>query len=216
MRRWVSVGFLLGALSLGSTLDAQSDAASESPLAVGVQSLSFNVTGDGTGSFGYWRMRSERTNVGLEIGFGGEQTWSTFNAESGNESDQSTTRVAVSVGPRFRRYTDVGQRVSPFVQTGASVGFGYQRSEHSPGSGGGGEVVQSGHSVELNGSLGIGAEWFPLSRVSLSGYTGVNAGAAYATSKTSHSSANGWRLRAGTFTTGLSFRIYFIPGTVLW
>ena len=212
MRRSVSVGFLLGALSLGSTLEAQSDAASESPLAVGVQSLSFN----GTGSFGYWRMRSERTNVGWEIGFGAEQAWSTFETELGNESEQSTTNVAVSVGPSVRRYTDVGQRVSPFVQTGASVGYGYQRSQHSPGRGSAAEVVQSAHSIVFNGSLGIGAEWFPLSRVSLSGYTGVNAGALYATSERSDNSANMWSLRAGTFTTALSFRIYLIPGTVLW
>jgi hypothetical protein len=212
MRRSASVGlFFATVLSLSTTLQAQVVDGAESPLAAGVQSLSFHLSGSGTGSFGYWRMRSERMNLGWEIGLEANQSWGRHESATGNESTQSATGAVVTVGPRFRRYIETQHRVVPFVQTGASVGYSFGRSEAEQD--GSASREESGHSGLLEGSLGLGAEWFPTSRVSVSGYTGMNTGVRYSTRNGSGDSSSMWGLRAGTFTSGLSFRIYLMPGS---
>jgi hypothetical protein len=215
MRRSASVGVFLGMLlSLSSTVRAQERDPVESPLAAGVRSLSFHLSGSGTGSFGYWRMRSERTNIGWEFGLGAQQRWGRFESAAGSESTQSGTGAFVTVGPRFRRYLETDHRVVPFVQTGVSVGYAFQRSE-SEASHEGTQLArgESGHSGILEGSLGLGAEWFPTSRVSVSGFTGLNSGVTYSTRSLSGASSRDWGLSANTFTSGLSFRIYLMPGS---
>lgn len=214
MRSWVTAGFLVCALSSAVSLGAQAPDTAVSPLAPGVQSLSFQIDYNGgrTGTFGYWRMRSERTNVGWEIGLGGRQAWASNERDDGPDADESNTNLFVQVGPSLRRYVNPGARVVPFVQTGVSVGYGFQRSragvEGAPD-----EQVLRGHRVGLSGSVGLGAEWFPASRVSVSGYTGLSSSVDYNTSDGPFGSQTRWEVNAGTFTTGLAFRIYLLPGS---
>lgn len=216
MRPWVSAGFLVCALSSAAALEAQVPDTAVSPLAPGVQSLSFQLdySGGGTGTFGYWRMRSERTNLGWEIGLGGRHGWVSSEPNNGLDAEQSSTGIFVQVGPRLRRYVNPGARVVPFVQTGVSAGYGYQRSRTDV-EGVREEQVHHGHRARLSGSVGLGAEWFPASRVSVSGYTGLNTAAEYTTSDDPSGSHTRWEVDAGTFTTGLAFRIYLHPGSVL-
>lgn len=216
MRSWVSAGFFICALTSASALEAQVPDTTVSPLAPGVQSLSFQLDlgGGGTGTFGYWRMRSERTNVGWEIALGGRQGWTSNDRDNGPDAEESNTNLFVQVGPSVRRYVNPGARVVPFVQTGVSVGYGFQRSradvEGVPD-----EQVLRSHRAGLSGSVGLGAEWFPTSRVSVSGYTGLSTSVDYTTSDGQFGSQSRWEVNAGTFTTGLAFRIYLLPGSVL-
>lgn len=216
MRFWVSAGFLACALCSAVSLEAQVPDTAVSPLAPGVQSLSFQIDygGGNSGTFGYWRMRSERTNLGWEIGLGGRQVWTSSKFENDRDADQSATSFFVTAGPRLRRYVNPGGRVVPFVQTGVSLGYGLQRVRVD-GDGAPTTQRQQGHRANLSGSVGLGAEWFPTSRVSVSGFTGLSTAVEYTNSEGPSTTQTQWEVNAGTFTTGLAFRIYLLPGSVL-
>ncbi len=63
--------------------------------------------------------------------------------------------------------------------------------------------------------VGLGAEWFPFSRASLSGHTGFSAGRGLTSSEGPGGREREWGVGVGTFTTNLSMRIYLMPGSVL-
>jgi hypothetical protein len=218
MRRLISSGFLFGALLTGggagaqevpAPLSADTLPAPATPLVPGARSLSFSISGSGSGAFGYWRMRSERLNVGWEVAFNGQQEWSASRHVSGATADRTATHLSVGVGPRLRRYAETTQRVAPFAETGVSVGYSYLRGRDTNASG---EVFShDGHVGALFGSVGLGLEWFPADRVSASGFTGVSAGLQYLQGSSTGGSHESLSIRAGTFTTGLSLRIYLAP-----
>jgi hypothetical protein len=199
----------LGAQEAPAALPADTLAAPATPLVPGARSLAFSISGSGSGAFGYWRMRSERLNTGWEVSFYGQQEWSASRHVSGATADRTATHVSVGVGPRFRRYAETTQRVAPFAESGLSLGYGYLRGRDT---GSTGEVVTwNVHTGALVGSAGLGLEWFPTDRVSASGFTGVSTALQYMHGTSTSGSHEALTIRAGTFTTGLSLRIYLAP-----
>lgn len=191
------------------------------PLEPGVQSLSFAVFGSGSGSFGYWKMRTERVNVGWEVRVSGSHSGDTAESEQ-ERRDGSFSNAGISVGPSFRRYWGADARVLPFFQSGIQVGyvFGSQERESSLNQ----HAEFTDHGISLGGQLGLGVEWFPTARVSVSGFTGAGAGTSYLWSHgegvdsrgKTESGSSRWNISAGTFTSSLAFRIYLPPGSKLF
>ncbi|HLV75962.1 MAG TPA: hypothetical protein VKY91_24510 [Vulgatibacteraceae bacterium] len=187
-----------------------------SALTVGARSLSFSLTGSGGVTFGVWRMRSERTNMGWEIGVQGAWTSADQEYDDGRAGEQSRTNLSISVGPSFRRYIEIARPVVPFVHTGVGVRYSYRRvdtvlprdpTDPDP------ETVERGRSGGLFGSLGLGLEWFPVERFSVSAYTGVGLVAEYGRGDRPGSESSAWSVGLDTFTTGVLLRIYFVPGS---
>jgi hypothetical protein len=201
------------ALAASATFAASAagqSAPADSALVPGARSFAFSVSGAGTGSFGVWRMRSEHLNAGWELGLGAYQAWNSTVEDPFGDRESTSTQLFVEGGPRFRRYAPGTGDVRPFVQSGASVGYAL----HS------GSVVIEGesftgtsHTGMASASVGIGAEWFPTARFSLSGHTGISAhvAASFGRSTPSGAESTSWRVGAGTFTSGLALRLYLPP-----
>ena len=209
---------LFGLLICAAPVRAQEIAEKQMPsaLTVGARSLSFSLTGSGGATFGIWRMRSERTNMGWEIGVQGAWTSADQEYDDGRAGEQSRTNLSISVGPSFRRYIEIARPVVPFVHTGVGVRYSYRRvdtvlprdpTDPDP------ETVERGRSGGLFGSLGLGLEWFPVERFSVSAYTGVGLVAEYGRGDRPGSESSAWSVGLDTFTTGVLLRIYFVPGS---
>jgi len=211
MRHVVSVGSFLGLLLCGAPLEAQVAETMPPSLSVGARSLSFTMGGTNGATVGFWRMKSDRMNVGWEIGLQAELGGDETDPDVGPGGETRRTDLGISVGPSFRRYIEIGQPVVPFVETGVAGRYAYRRSrsarEDNPGS----ALVLSSHGVGLTGSLGLGLEWFPVERFSVAAYTGARLNTTYGWSDQPGGTSNGWSVNLGTFTTGLLLRLYFVP-----
>jgi hypothetical protein len=78
------------------------------------------------------------------------------------DGTQTRTDWAVAVHPDFRFYQGSSGPVESFIQLDAGVGYSGQSSGDA-------------WSVQGDVGVGIGAEWFPVSHVSIAGSTGVAA-----------------------------------------
>jgi hypothetical protein len=189
--------FVLATMFLLPTLaHAQADDDSRTgALRAGARSivLPFPTT-DGNASFGFWQMRSERTNLGLV----GSVRLDRLDID-GDSTTGGRTDVEVRLGPALKRYYNLHPSVAGFGLVG--VMGEYTRAD----TGGAGTHDSWGAVMEM----GVGAEWFPFRRVSLGGTTGLQAG--YRTfgieSTTGERDMSNLYLR--TFTTAVQAQIYF-------
>jgi hypothetical protein len=67
------------------------------------------------------------------------------------------------------------------------------------------------HGVSFGGEAGVGLEWFPTRDVSVSGHTGLRAGASVLSGDFGAGEFDDRSFTAGTFTAGLSLNLYFRP-----
>jgi len=211
MRHGVSVGSFLGLLLCGAPLEAQVAETMPPSLSVGARSLSFTMGGTNGATVGFWRMKSDRMNVGWEIGLQAELGGDETDPDVGPGGETRRTDLGISVGPSFRRYIEIGQPVVPFVETGVAVRYGYGRVRDQLKDDSDSAVVRSNHSAGLIGSLGLGLEWFPVERLSVAAHTGVQLNTTYGWSHYSANKSSGWSASFSTFTTGLLLRLYFVP-----
>jgi hypothetical protein len=150
------------ALAADSTL-AAADAMTRTSLQKGVWSLSFDAPGYGggeRGEFGVWEMVGARTNLGLTLGV------SVVGAEAeGSSGDATVAETDVDLGITVKRYVMEPREVTPFLLGSAAIGGSYERRE-------GQQYEESSRGVNAMLRAGVGVEWFPARRVSLSGHTG--------------------------------------------
>lgn len=158
----------------------------------GRRSLSFSLPDGGGASFGYWVMRSEQTNLGIDVGFRINR--------SIIEGNDDPMNYSISVGPALRRYVVLDGHVAPFLQGGIDLSYG------SRSVGGGDE-----RSIGLRPTVGLGVEWFPVRSISIGGYAGIGIG--YARTRVDLDTGTDpdptQTLSIGTFTSALALRIYF-------
>lgn len=110
----------------------------------------------------------------------------------------------LSVGPAFRRYIARSGPVAPFVYTDLTVGGSVNRRSAT-----GDSPATHGWQAGLGASLGLGAEWFPLRRASVAGFTGAHLSASVGRANGSAPTATAWRVAAGTMSSTISLQIYF-------
>lgn len=140
------------------------DTTPRTSLQKGTWSLSFALPSYGGGEraeLGAWEMVGARTNLGLSLVLivdGGESE-----GPSGTSNQASTS---VEVGVNAKRYLMAPRDVTPFLLAGAGVGGRYERREQ------GDDFDESLRGTFVNARAGVGAEWFPARRFSVSGFTG--------------------------------------------
>jgi hypothetical protein len=104
-----------------------------------------------SGSIGYWRRLSDRTDLGFEVGV------------SLSDNDDTYSR-ALSLRPGIKRYlSSPDADVAPYIFVGLAAQWGR---------------VDSGGAFDLStralGALGaVGVDWFPVQRVSIGGHLGI-------------------------------------------
>jgi hypothetical protein len=186
--------------------EAAADTTPRTSLQKGTWSLSFQApvygSGGGTGEFGAWEMVGSRTNLGLTLGI------SVGGTDVNGDRDQTDAITAVSLGLNLRRYLVQPRDVTPYVQGTARAGGSYQRRDDSAGY----EAEDRGVEGELGAA--VGAEWFPVRRMSLSGHTGFSVFARRFEQRQeapdgTESKVDGTSLHVRSFTTALTLHIYF-------
>lgn len=147
-----------------STL-AAADTTPRTSLRKGVWSLSFaapGYAGGERGEFGVWEMVGARTNLGLTLGV------SVVGAEAeGSSGDATVAETGIDLGVTVKRYVMEPREVTPFLLGSAVIGGNYERRE-------GQQYEESSRGVNANLRAGVGVEWFPVRRASLSGHTGFS------------------------------------------
>jgi hypothetical protein len=155
-----------------------------------------------TGSvFGIGRMITDRLALGLELDLHGSDAEETV--VSNFTSRGTATNSEHSIGPTAKWYGTRDTPVSPFVR--AKIAFGWDDSELIIQD----QQQQYSDAFVIQGSVALGAEWYPLRYLSVGGHAGLQW-----LRETVDSSANGisrdrtttsW----GTFRSGLELNYYF-------
>jgi hypothetical protein len=182
---------------------AQEAPAGPNALRRGAWSLAFEIPsgvplGGGAG-LGFWRMLSDRTNLGVKLDL--EYDYAETVAPG---PDQAREEFRTGLGLETKRYLVTTRAVAPFLH--GRVGAAYFRSERTfP------EPTSTSRGWSADAGAGVGLEWFPARSVSVAGSTGV--GVSRVRSRVP-SGPDGEESRTkffsvGTFTTGLGFQIYF-------
>ena len=144
-----------------------------------------------------WKVRSPVTALGLEIDFS-----LYYNDRTSDDLDRNDTRsqsryLRLQLRPTVKQYRPMHDRVAPFVfyQAHASFSRSWDRHEEI-----GSRMTQSTRSnSDLGIALGLGADWFPFQRISLSGQTGLDL--------SYRSNPKLWSLK--TFQTEVAALVYF-------
>lgn len=196
-------------LSLAVPAHAQdTDTVPRTSLREGAWSLSFAVpgytSGGGSGELGAWKMVGPRTNLGVTLAASTQRSES-----SGAGLETTDRRTDLNLNLDVKRYVMQPAEVTPFLLVGAGIGHSSQDREITPG---GPDHSASG----LNGRVraGVGLEWFPVRRVSISGHTGltVNGGGFDSEGEAPDGTpvpGEADSLFVGTFTSALSLQIWF-------
>lgn len=175
----------------------------------GAYSLSFTVpefgSGGGTGSFGFWRMVSERTNLGLNLSLHTAHVRHEIDPDTLPDRESVESNFAVALGPALRRYLAPSERLGPFLYGSVQAGYTWQRRRVD------GLPDVRAHGATFAGEAGVGLEWFPTRDVSVSGHTGLRAGFSTLSGDFGGGEFDDRTFTAGTFTAALSLNLYFRP-----
>lgn len=178
--------FAMTTFAFSSSAFAQGVEAPNNALKAGQHSLSFSVPGGGNpyagGAFGYWMMLTPNVNLGLNVGLGLNPT------EGLNDDGEETTHYNwdLLLAPTLKYYPVTRGSVAMFYF--GQLNFGISST--------GGETNDPGFGV----AGGLGVEWFPVTRFSISGQAGLGIDIVR---------PNQEPFGVGTFTSSLAANIYF-------
>lgn len=160
-------------------------------------------TNNSGSSLSLGRQWTDRLHIGVELDL----------QEASVEDEVSDVTVGVDTkaassefrfGPVIRWYGEARGSVVPFLRLRGAMGWGDETFDQA------GQTQREDDISILAASLAIGAEWFPVSKVSFSGYTGLQV----TRESRDRTFANGeflerTTLSSGTFTSALTIRFYF-------
>jgi hypothetical protein len=184
---------------------AAADTTPRTSLQKGAWSLSFAAPGYGTGEraeFGVWEMVGARTNVGFTLGV------SVLGAETEGSSGEATVAdTDVDLGLNVKRYVMEPREVTPYLLGSVSIGGRYERRE-------GQEYEETSRGTSASLRAGVGVEWFPVRRVSVSGHTGFGMFAGHMDNEQelpdgTHREGETRQAYFQSFTSALLLQIYF-------
>ena len=147
-----------------------------------------------------WKVRSPFTALGLEIDFSSyysDHTSGDLENLGRNDTRSQSRYLTLQLRPTIKQYRPMHDRVAPFVfyQALASFSRSWDRQEEI-----GSRMTQSTKSNSgLGIALGLGVDWFPFQRISLSGQTGLDL--------SYRSNPRLWSLK--TFQTEVAALVYF-------
>lgn len=177
-----AAAFLVGA----SVVEAQGPGAM-----TGKTSIAFSIPQSGSTSFGVWKQQTPVRALGIESSL-------QYGRHDYRSSNSETRELQIGVAPVMKWYRATSGNVAPFLR--GSAGVGYNRIEQQTGDVG---VERGGFNI--NASVGLGVDWFPLSGISIGGFTGLGA----TFGKTNPSLADTRSLFIGTNTSSITMHIYF-------
>jgi hypothetical protein len=147
----------------------------------GKHSIALEV--DGGPQIGYWSRRSERTDLGLDVGVSG--LWS-------DGSDQ----IAVALTPAIKHYLRPTGALAPYTYWGIPLTY-MRTSNDNVG------VPDTSHDRwGAGGLVGFGLDWFPISQVSIGGHVGFRIDYTDLPDDDQY-------LRIGTASSGIRVHLYF-------
>ena len=154
-----------------------------------------------------WKVRSPVTALGLEIDFSSYHN--DYTSKDLDNPDRYDTRaqsraLRLQLRPTIKHYRPMHDRVAPFVFYQAHAGFsGFWDRQEEIGS----RMTQRTRSSgDLGLSLGLGVDWFPFQRISLSGQTGLDLNYHY---EKLRSDRRKWEWSLKTFQTEVAALVYF-------
>jgi len=158
----IRIGIAL-AFVLATTLAGASwaDEGASRAIAKGRYSLAFSLPEGGGAQFGVWKMISDRSNLGVNLGIDhrfDEETWGPDSARS----RAGNLFWTFSLQPSLKRYMFVRDPVSPFLALALKGSYGWNES---------GPYRRFTRSATL--SAGLGADWAPLRDVTIGGSAGL-------------------------------------------
>ena len=150
-------------------------ASAEGPLADrGGWALGVPLPSSSERSISLWNVRSPVTALGLETGFSSYS--GEYDSDDLEDLDRGDTRsrsrsLRLELRPAIKLYRLLHDQIAPFVFLKAHAGFVFWDSRFDRDS-----VRQSTRNDrdhDLGSAVGLGTEWFPFQRISLSGQTGL-------------------------------------------
>ncbi|MDZ7292120.1 MAG: hypothetical protein ONB44_19780 [candidate division KSB1 bacterium] len=134
--------------AMAATAFAQEKDKRVNSLERGNRSLAFSLFSDG-GTFGYWVLKTRRTNLGINLGLRVSHT----------DDGRSRTSWNVQLAPAIKRYMIVYKSVAPHYYGCLQAGYG-----------------KDSNTTNWNFGLnaGFGVEWFPVPEISVGSFTGFN------------------------------------------
>jgi len=178
-----AVAVTIAALCVPRGVVAQSDSTLPSAGSYGV---SFSIPEGGGSSFGVRKMISPTSNAGVNVQFGFR--W--VDPGPVNAPDDKT-RLTLGLSPDVRLYRGQTRPVVPFVEVSAQASYS--------------EIGTEAKIYGVGAGAGLGVEWFPTVRVSVSGSVGLNAGYSSLNSPDDERTI----FSVGTARSNLMFNLYF-------
>ena len=146
-----------------------------------------------------WKVHSPVTALGLEIDFSlyhSDRTSDDLENLDRNDTQSQYRSLRLQLRPTIKHYRPLYDQVAPFVFYQAHAGFSVWDRQEEIGS----MMTQSTRSnSDLGIALGLGVDWFPFQRISLSGQTGLDL--------SYRSNPKLWSLK--TFQTEVAALVYF-------
>lgn len=154
-----------------------------------------------------WKVRSPVTALGLEIdvsSYYSDRTSDDLENLDRNDTQSRYHSLRLQLRPTIKQYRPMHDRVAPFVFYQAYAGFSgfWDRQEEI-----GLRMTQyTRSSSDLGIALGLGVDWFPFQRISLSGQTGLDLSYHY---EKHYSNRREWEWSLKTFQTEVAALVYF-------
>ena len=151
-----------------------------------------------------WKVRSPVTALGLEIDVSSYYSEYTFDDPENFDRDNTQFRsLRLQLSPTIKHYRPLHDQVAPFIFYQAHADFYFLDRQSDIKSG----IRPFGADERDMGiALGLGADWFPFQRISLSGQTGLDLSYDYRKRRSDHRERE-WSLK--TFQTEVAALVYF-------
>ena len=153
-----------------------------------------------------WKIRSPVTALGLEIdvsSYYNDRTSKDLDNPDRYDSQSQSRSLSLQLRPTIKHYRPLHDQVAPFVFYQAYAGFSaswYRLPDIDP------ETQLNRTRSNLGLALGLGADWFPFQRISLSGQTGLDLSYLYDKRR---SDRRKWEWSLKTFQTEVAALVYF-------
>ena len=158
-------------------------------------------------SLGLWKVRSPVTALGLEIDFSSyhnDHTSKDLDNPDRYDTRAQSRSLSLQLRPTIKHYRPLHDHVAPFVFYQAHADFSVYSSNHQSGINSGTQRTGTKHDLGL--ALGLGADWFPFQRISLSAQTGLDLSYLYDKRRPDR---RVWEWSLKTFQTELAALVYF-------
>lgn len=196
-----------------ATLLTGTIASADSPLADrGGWALGVSFPSGSERSISLWKVRSPVSAFGLEIGLLSNYAESTIDDLENPDREDWRIRyrsLRIQLRPSLKHYRPLHDRVAPFVFFKLHTGFSVWDRESGRDRGSRSESVKRRNTEnDLGLMVGLGTEWFPFQRISLSGQTGLELNYSYEKNDRYDSYRKSeWSL--DTFQTEMTALVYF-------